>query len=64
MSDFNSYKGHVSREHTAWCGGCVLWERAAVRTATAMSRILRKAGWKKTKAHGWLCPTCAKKDHD
>lgn len=61
----NDYKGYISREHTIWCGGCSHWHTDAHEpTRAAMARVMRKRGWKNTKANGWLCPSCKDKDKD
>jgi hypothetical protein len=54
----NDYKGHITREHTIWCGGCAQWTTEAVDTRAALAKISRKRGWKKTKDHGWVCHAC------
>jgi hypothetical protein len=50
--------GYISRQHTIWCGTCVLWVQRDLATKTAMVRWAKKVGWRWSKHHGWLCPSC------
>lgn len=43
-------KGHISTERTVWCGLCHRWQHVA---GAGDARI---AGWRYTKASGWICP--------
>jgi hypothetical protein len=51
-------RGHITREHTMWCGVCGNWEQVAEPTKGIAAKWFRRAGWKNTKENGWTCPTC------
>lgn len=53
-----TFTGHISREHTIWCGNCSRWERVARRTIPQVKKWAKVNGWKMTKATGWTCPAC------
>jgi hypothetical protein len=55
--------GDISREHTFWCGhpDCAEWKTFPSWTLTIAHRDAKRAGWRKTKEHGWLCPACVKR---
>ena len=57
--DWNE-QGHISTEYTFWCGRCSEWHKepswgGKARTA----KLVRRFGWRLTRAYGWLCPSCA-----
>ena len=58
MSD---WKGYISTEKTVWCGRCGDWDQRALVEHGGHVKQWKKMGWMKTKEHGWVCPSCAKK---
>lgn len=50
-------KGAITTEKVVWCGVCAHWDRQPA----AADRVAkwRRAGWRRTEKHGWVCPTCA-----
>jgi hypothetical protein len=55
MGDF---RGYISRQYTAWCGGCGNWEQVDEELKSAALKRLVKRGWRQTKENGWVCPRC------
>ena len=54
--EYEHERGHITREATVWCGQCSAWYQVAARTIAVAEREFRRSGWKKTSAHGWVCP--------
>jgi hypothetical protein len=50
-------RGHISQQFTIWCGSCEAWDQVSGTRKRCVSEW-RKAGWKRTKATGWICPKC------
>ncbi|NWL87572.1 hypothetical protein DMN77_08135 [Paenibacillus sp. 79R4] len=53
--------GYISSEFTVWCGKCSKWEQVSTISKTFAAKEFTKSGWRKTKEHGWVCPSCKKK---
>ena len=47
----------ISTEKTIWCGVCSNWNQQGAGGHVAH---WRKAGWRRTKEHGWMCPACVR----
>lgn len=47
-------RGRISCIWTAWCGTCGRWDNLHGTPA----QCAKDAGWRNTKAHGWVCPDC------
>ncbi len=58
--DADFIKGHISTEHTVWCGRCPNWELLAEHTVRSMISAVKSIRWKTHKTWGWLCPYCVK----
>jgi hypothetical protein len=52
-------RGRVTRESTYWCGLCGNWDQQPFRWR--LDKVMKANGWRMTRANGWLCPKCAKK---
>lgn len=55
-----AYKGpgHITREHTAWCGGCAYWQTFASYLKRDVIDKMKVQGWRKRNGK-WHCPDCA-----
>jgi len=52
--------GHITNDYTIFCGLCTQWVIANSHTKKGAIEDAKQFGYKKTKAHGWLCPHCYK----
>ena len=50
-------KGHITTEHTVWCGNCTEWLQISGSMAECVA-MFRAYGWIRTRKDGWLCPGC------
>jgi len=56
-----SIASRISREYSIACAKCDASDHERdSRTLRESESYWRSMGWKKTKAHGWVCPRCAK----
>ena len=53
-------RGHISKEHTAWCGRCSDWHQFATSRISEFKKEIQKLGWVQSSTSGWLCPQCAR----
>jgi len=53
-----SFRGYISRQHTAWCGVCGNWTQVDEHLKSDAEKRFRKDGWKYTEKSGWTCPRC------
>ena len=51
-------KGEIRKTYEAWCGICSDWVHLQRSTYAGAEKTARQLGWKKTTAHGWVCPAC------
>jgi hypothetical protein len=58
VGDTDHPLGHMTIERTVWCGLCVKWSQQCEHSQRRMNRVVRSAGWRKTRERGWLCPAC------
>lgn len=56
-------KGHMSVEHTVWCGGCQKWAQYP-GSKTECAKQAKHDGWKLTRKRAWLCSRCINKGRD
>lgn len=49
----------ITTEKTIWCGMCAHWDQRPYERG--LVKIWKREGWRLTRQHGWLCPSCAKK---
>lgn len=54
------FRGYISTEHTVWCGRCDVWDQLAEHTLKGTIQEVQKAGWRRSRKYGWLCPDCVK----
>lgn len=54
-------EGHIRLWWDLDCGRCGEYSQMFGPNVGpgGMSREMRDAGWRKTRAEGWICPTCA-----
>lgn len=56
--------GSITTSYTVWCRKCSNWDHAPSAPKDKCIAFWIRRGWKKNKAHGWLCPSCAKEKKD
>jgi len=58
-------KGHIQYDPTIWCGRCGQWEPLLETGKHFPARKAAiKAGWKYTRADGWICRDCQKDESE
>lgn len=53
--------GKIVPDYYITCGICEYGQHAGSHILKEAERHARLDGWKKTRAHGWICSDCAKK---
>jgi len=53
-------KGRITRSYTVWCALCENWRHADGSSVRSSGQDVKRWGWKLTKKHGWVCPSCHK----
>jgi len=54
------WKGHISVQHTVWCGVCNRWEQHDGPKKECVDEWKRE-GWRRSRKFGWVCPACRRR---